>query len=632
MKKTFVFSLILIFFSTVTFAITKQEKNEIIIKSDQEILNIQKQIKQEKNPAKKVRLKNLINIKELETKIKLLMAEFDSNTKDIPTIQEAISQAEDTIDETNEIINDFEKLIETNRQNITDFYATQPKEKTELLLADSLFNSNKEILEFMTKTLEPFEKKLKEIQNGKYRSKNRRNAQTESIEVSDNNKNSFILNITYRNTSYKIEYFLNEAEKEDFQLISQKPKLFIAEPYLSINDELKQYPVSFSIKNTKTNNEQEYKIKNLKTKPFNEITLIEKYNDLYKSLQEIEKVNTDSIINYKLINIKTVSISNIDKYIDKTKFVINSLSNMAISISLNTYNALVIKADRTVAAYGANDNGQCNVKDWKSIKKAEVGAYSSVGLKMNGTTVACGFNGNGLCNVGDWKDIVDIKTGKTHTVGLKKDGTVVAVGDKKYGQCDVKGWKNIIAISVNGNRTAGLRKDGTVVVCGENDFDANNVKYWSDIKEIHLEGFATVGLKKDGTVIACGENYGNVQTWDNIVQISVGHGYIIGLKKDGTVVSCGQNTNGQCNVEDWKNITAVFAGYAHTIGLKKDGTVVATGWNEYGQCDVEDWKNIFSISASAYNTAGITKDGRALVCGDNSNGLCNINNLYLYKN
>ena len=149
MKKTFVFSLILIFFSTVTFAITKQEKNEIIIKSDQEILNIQKQIKQEKNPAKKVRLKNLINIKELETKIKLLMAEFDSNTKDIPTIQEAISQAEDTIDETNEIINDFEKLIETNRQNITDLYATQPKEKTELLLADSLFNSNKEILEFI---------------------------------------------------------------------------------------------------------------------------------------------------------------------------------------------------------------------------------------------------------------------------------------------------------------------------------------------------------------------------------------------------------------------------------------------------------------------------------------------------
>ena len=632
MKKTLILLFSIIINVSTVFAISKQEKNEIIIKSDQEILNIQRQIKQEKNSAKKVRLKNLINIKELETRIKLVMAEFDSNTKDIPTIQDAISQAEDTIDETNEIINDFEKLIKTNRQNITELYATQPKEKTELLLADSLFNSNKEILEFMTKTLEPFEKKLKEIQNGKYRSKNRKKAQTESIDVSDNNKNSFILNITYRNTSYKIEYFLNEDEKENFQLLSQKPKLFIAEPFLSINDELKPYPVSFSIKNTKTNNEQEYKIKTSKTKPFNEITLIEKYNNLYKSLQEIEKVNTDSIINYKLINIKTVSISNVDKYIDKTKFVINSLSNMVISISLNTYNALVIKADRTVAAYGANDNGQCNVKDWKNIKKAEAGTYSSVGLNINGTTVACGFNGNGLCNVGAWKDIVDIKTGKTHTVGLKKNGTVVAVGDKKHGQCDVKGWKNIIAIAVNGNRTAGLKKDGTVVVCGENNLNANNVEYWRDIKEIHLEGFATVGLKKDGTVIACGENYGNVQTWEDIVQISVGHGFIVGLKKDGTVIACGQNINGQCNVENWKNIATVFAGYAHTIGLKNDGTVVATGWNEYGQCNVKDWKNIFSISASAYNTAGITKDGRALVCGDNSNGLCNINNLYLYKN
>lgn len=516
MKKTLIILFSIVINISTVFAISKQEKNEIIIKNDQEILNIQKQIKQEKNPAKKVRLKNLINIKELETKIKLLMAEFDSNTKDIPTIQEAISQAEDTIDETNEIINDFEELIKTNRQNITDFYATQPKGKTELLLADSLFNSNKEILEFMTKTLEPFEKKLKEIQNGKYRSKNRRNAQTESIEISDNNKNSFILNIKYKNTPYKIEYFLNEDEKEDIQLISQKPKLFIAEPFLSINDELKQYPVSFSIKNTKTNNEQEYKIKNLKTKPFNEITLIEKYNDLYKSLQEIEKVNTNSIINYKLINIKTVSISNVDKYIDKTKFVINSLSNMAISISLNTYNALVIKADRTVAAYGANDNGQCNVKDWKNIKKTEAGAYSSVGLKINGTTVACGFNGNGLCNVGDWKDIIDIKTGKTHTVGLKKDGTVVAVGDKKYGQCDVKGWKNIIAISVNGNRTAGLKKDGTVVATGWNEYGQCDVEDWKNIFSISASAYNTAGITKDGRALVCGDNSNGLCNINNL--------------------------------------------------------------------------------------------------------------------
>ena len=60
--------------------------------------------------------------------------------------------------------------------------------------------------------------------------------------------------------------------------------------------------------------------------------------------------------------------------------------------------------------------------------------------------MATGKNDDGQCNVSDWKDIIAVSAGYHHTVGLKADGTVVATGSNSYGQCDVWG---LLELKVN---------------------------------------------------------------------------------------------------------------------------------------------------------------------------------------
>jgi hypothetical protein len=50
-------------------------------------------------------------------------------------------------------------------------------------------------------------------------------------------------------------------------------------------------------------------------------------------------------------------------------------------------------------------------------------------LKSDGTVVATGKNENGQCDISEWKDIVSISVDIQTTYGLKKDGTVIATGD-----------------------------------------------------------------------------------------------------------------------------------------------------------------------------------------------------------
>ena len=89
-----------------------------------------------------------------------------------------------------------------------------------------------------------------------------------------------------------------------------------------------------------------------------------------------------------------------------------------------------------------------NVKKLSSIrerlKKASgviVAGDNTVGMRADGTVVAVGWNEDGQCDVQDWRDIVAVVAGGVHTVGLRADGTVVAVGKNTDGRCNVQNWK-----------------------------------------------------------------------------------------------------------------------------------------------------------------------------------------------
>ena len=269
-------------------------------------------------------------------------------------------------------------------------------------------------------------------------------------------------------------------------------------------------------------------------------------------------------------------------------------------------------------AVGSNDEGQCNVSDWRDIIAVAAGGRHTLGLKADGTVVAAGItdgrevdfdaatssNDYGQCNVSDWRDIVAISAGYIHSVGLKRDGTVVAVGSNYcihnvFYQCEVSEWRDIVAISAGGYITVGLKKDGTVIVTAGHEYGSyppdnsqRKLLDWTNIVAVSGGGGDFIGLKSDGTVVAVGDEFygqNNVSGWRDVVALSSSRLNAYGLKSDNTVIATGDARYGQFNVLGWRDIIAISCKNHYVAGLKRDGTVVAVGWNAYTQCDVSDW-------------------------------------------
>ncbi len=308
---------------------------------------------------------------------------------------------------------------------------------------------------------------------------------------------------------------------------------------------------------------------------------------------------------------------------------VNGLVHAAI-IAAGGGCSLGLKSDGTVAAWGDNSYGQCDVPPGLSdVVSIAAGGFLVVGkpgywgeentgqslaLKSDGTLVAWGYSSivpTGL-------DAVKIATGGSHSLALKSDGMVVAWGDNGSGQCDVPpGLSDVVAIAANGSargypfpvingQSLALQSNGTVVAWGDNGSGQCDVPPdLIDVVAIAAGGGHSLALKSDGTVVAWGDNvWGQCAVppdLSDVVAIAAGGRHSLALKSDGTVVAWGNNGSGQCDVPpDLSDVVAIVAdGVAyiywgmgthigHSLALKSDGTVVAWGDNGWGQCNVPD--------------------------------------------
>lgn len=87
---------------------------------------------------------------------------------------------------------------------------------------------------------------------------------------------------------------------------------------------------------------------------------------------------------------------------------------------------VTLQDDGSVAAFGNNEYGQCNVDGWRNVVKVAAGDFHTVALKSDGTVSAAGDNRYGQCNVEEWRDITDIFADKGFTVGVTADGKIMA--------------------------------------------------------------------------------------------------------------------------------------------------------------------------------------------------------------
>ena len=181
---------------------------------------------------------------------------------------------------------------------------------------------------------------------------------------------------------------------------------------------------------------------------------------------------------------------------------------------------IVLKADGTVWATGANDVGQCGTGSTDQMM-AEL-----TQVKLNATTP--------LTNV------VKIASGSSHTIALTKDGKVYAWGLNSSGQL--------------GNNTTTNSKYAIEML---NQYGIEGV---ADIIDIAAGKQHSIVLSKNGEVYGAGYNgmgqlgdytfinrvlLVKLQEMQNVIQVSAGENHTMLLRGDGTVWTVGANNNGQ---------------------------------------------------------------------------------------
>jgi len=232
-----------------------------------------------------------------------------------------------------------------------------------------------------------------------------------------------------------------------------------------------------------------------------------------------------------------------------------------VDMAAGLYHSLVLRADGTVWAWGANSYGQ-------------------LGDNSTSTRVAPTQVGVGTLPV-----TMALAAGAYHSLALSADGTVWTWGSNSYGQLgesttttrrsvpvQVPGLTGVVAISAGYYHSLALRVDGSVWAWGEN-----------------LNGQLGDGTTTRRSVPA------QVPGLSGVVALGGGGLHSLALGTDGAVWVWGSNTEGQLGnttrthtltpvrLQAPSDVVALDGGDMHSLAQRADGTLWAWGDNGYGQ-------------------------------------------------
>jgi alpha-tubulin suppressor-like RCC1 family protein len=306
-----------------------------------------------------------------------------------------------------------------------------------------------------------------------------------------------------------------------------------------------------------------------------------------------------------------------------------------VALALGASHSLALCADGTLAAWGANNDGQLGNGTTTS---------SSVPVAVTATGALAG------------KFVTAIAASTYHNLALCTDGTVVAWGDGSYGQLGnggtadsnvpvpvttttgVLAGQKVVALATGASHSLALCADGTLATWGNNlngqlgNGTTNNSSLPEAVTATGVLAGRTpiaivagfhhnLALCSNGTVVAWGYggyfNLGNGSTENRSVPVNVtttgvlagravatiaaGGNHNLALCTDGTLVSWGFNPRGQLGNTGTTNsslpvlvtttsgalvgktVAAIGAGGSHSYAISSDGSLAAWGDNGSGQ-------------------------------------------------
>ncbi|RKH43557.1 carboxypeptidase regulatory-like domain-containing protein, partial [Corallococcus llansteffanensis] len=223
-----------------------------------------------------------------------------------------------------------------------------------------------------------------------------------------------------------------------------------------------------------------------------------------------------------------------------------------VSVSSGEKDALALREDGTVVAWGRNSNGQGNVPQGLAGVIAIASGFNfNVALKDDGTVVAWGANGSGQSTVPEGlTDVIALSAGVSHALALKADGTVVAWGNNNYGQSTVpEGLTDVVQVSAGRNQSVARRADGSLVVWGYPPVGTPLPQGLTGVTTVALSRNSEIyglAVTSDTSVIAWGEADDTLGTGvpppvqANVVALVAGPDFAsLALYRDGSVAAWG---------------------------------------------------------------------------------------------
>ncbi|MCG9967266.1 cadherin-like beta sandwich domain-containing protein [Pelotomaculum terephthalicicum JT] len=336
-------------------------------------------------------------------------------------------------------------------------------------------------------------------------------------------------------------------------------------------------------------------------------------------------------------------------------YAASDYAKYAAKMAVGKYHMAAVKADGTVAVWGANNDNdthdQLNVPDGLSgVKAVAAGQFCTLALKDDGSVTGWGtgyYNGTSTTEApyidtipAELKQpgaVKSIAAGGSMSAAVKADGTVVTWGLYSASPnlatvlaelADVA-TANVVSVAINSYGAVALKQDGTIRVWGHADC-ITGFPETADVVAVAAGTQHWLALKKDGTVAIwgttthvnqCKNGTYNILSQENVRAIGAGRQLAVVLLADGTIRGCSTGNGLPANINngDIVNVKALSVGAisqangkaSNVCVLKGDGSLSALGPNDYGQLDFPAGLNLLPASSNA-NLSGLAVDSYAL--------------------